>query len=70
MFLALFLSALKIHVSPQTKEVLDTFNCFELEFRGEVEMKVRIETMTIRDINVKRAATLFQYFWQLHDSTN
>ena len=48
MFLALFLSALKIHVSPQTKEVLDTFNCFELEFRGEVEMKVRIETKSSR----------------------
>lgn len=31
--------ALKIHVSPQTKEVLDTFGTFELELRGEVEMK-------------------------------
>lgn len=33
--------ALKIHVSPQTKEVLDTFGTFDLELRGEIEMKVR-----------------------------
>nr|XP_024216917.1 atrial natriuretic peptide receptor 1-like [Halyomorpha halys] len=31
--------ALKIHVSPKTKEVLDTFGTFELELRGEIEMK-------------------------------
>uniref|UniRef100_A0A1B6L105 Guanylate cyclase n=1 Tax=Graphocephala atropunctata TaxID=36148 RepID=A0A1B6L105_9HEMI len=31
--------ALKIHVSPHTKEVLDTFGTFDLELRGEVEMK-------------------------------
>ncbi|VVC32111.1 Adenylyl cyclase class-4/guanylyl cyclase, conserved site,Nucleotide cyclase,Adenylyl cyclase class- [Cinara cedri] len=31
--------ALKIHVSPQTKEVLETFGTFNLELRGEVEMK-------------------------------
>ncbi|XP_025416867.1 atrial natriuretic peptide receptor 1-like isoform X4 [Sipha flava] len=31
--------ALKIHVSPQTKEVLDTFGTFDLELRGEIEMK-------------------------------
>ncbi|RZF48575.1 hypothetical protein LSTR_LSTR011900 [Laodelphax striatellus] len=31
--------ALKIHVSPYTKDVLDTFGTFELELRGEVEMK-------------------------------
>ncbi|XP_076439161.1 atrial natriuretic peptide receptor 1-like [Babylonia areolata] len=30
---------LKIHVSPQTKEVLDTFGTFQTELRGEVEMK-------------------------------
>jgi len=33
--------ALKIHVSSTTKEVLDEFGCFELELRGDVEMKVR-----------------------------
>lgn len=32
--------ALKIHVSSTTKEVLDEFGCFELELRGDVEMKV------------------------------
>ena len=36
------ISALKIHVSPQTKEVLDTFGTFQTELRGEVEMKVRL----------------------------
>ena len=30
----------KIHVSPSTREVLEKFNCFELEYRGEMEMKV------------------------------
>ena len=33
-------AALKIHVSPSTREVLELFNCFELEYRGEMEMKV------------------------------
>ena len=36
------ISALKIHVSPQTKEVLDTFGTFQTELRGEVEMKVSL----------------------------
>ncbi|KAL0269375.1 UNVERIFIED_CONTAM: hypothetical protein PYX00_007130 [Menopon gallinae] len=31
--------AMKIHVSSQTKEVLDTFKTFELRCRGQVEMK-------------------------------
>ncbi|XP_042307538.1 LOW QUALITY PROTEIN: atrial natriuretic peptide receptor 2 [Sceloporus undulatus] len=31
--------ALKIHVSSTTKEILDEFGCFELELRGDVEMK-------------------------------
>ncbi|KAJ7335098.1 hypothetical protein JRQ81_013039 [Phrynocephalus forsythii] len=31
--------ALKIHVSSSTKEILDEFGCFELELRGDVEMK-------------------------------
>lgn len=34
--------AFRIHVSPKTKEVLDTFGCFELECRGEISMKVRL----------------------------
>ncbi|KAG9355285.1 hypothetical protein JZ751_000123 [Albula glossodonta] len=32
-------SALKIHVSEATRTVLEEFNCFQLELRGEVEMK-------------------------------
>lgn len=35
---------LRIHVSPATKEVLDTFGMFLLECRGEVEMKVKTAT--------------------------
>ena len=35
-----WLTELKIHVSPDTKELLDTFNTFQLELRGPVEMKV------------------------------
>uniref|UniRef100_A0A8C7IW77 Guanylate cyclase n=1 Tax=Oncorhynchus kisutch TaxID=8019 RepID=A0A8C7IW77_ONCKI len=31
--------ALKIHVSEATRTVLDDFNCFQLELRGDVEMK-------------------------------
>lgn len=30
---------LKIHVSPQTKELLNNFSTFRLELRGEIEMK-------------------------------
>ncbi|XP_046576411.1 atrial natriuretic peptide receptor 1-like isoform X1 [Haliotis rubra] len=37
---------LKIHVSPQTKEVLDTFHTFKLELRGPVEMKGKGEIIT------------------------
>lgn len=35
-------AALKIHVSSATKEVLDEFCYFNLELRGDVEMKVRL----------------------------
>ena len=35
-------SALKIHVSTATKEVLDEFGYFDLQLRGDVEMKVRV----------------------------
>lgn len=35
-------TALKIHVSPKTKEILDTFGTFELVCRGEVVLKVRL----------------------------
>ncbi|XP_027489214.1 atrial natriuretic peptide receptor 1-like [Corapipo altera] len=31
--------ALKIHISGVTKAVLEEFGCFELELRGDVEMK-------------------------------
>lgn len=38
------LVALMIHVSPKTKEILDTFETFELVCRGEVTLKVRPST--------------------------
>lgn len=34
-------SALRIHMSEQTKAILDDFGHFDTELRGEVEMKVR-----------------------------
>lgn len=37
--------ALKIHVSPDTKALLDLFGTFHLECRGEVAMKVMITTL-------------------------
>ncbi|CAG5131906.1 unnamed protein product, partial [Candidula unifasciata] len=37
---------LKIHVSPQCKEVLDYFGSFELELRGNVEMKGKGQVVT------------------------
>ena len=36
-------AAEKIHVSPSTREVLELFDCFELEYRGEMEMKVNCD---------------------------
>lgn len=50
--------ALKIHVSPQTKEVLDTFGTFELELRGEVEMKGKGKITTYWLIGEKPSATI------------
>ena len=45
-----FFSALKIHVSSATKEVLDKFNTFELECRGEVDMKVMYSSLRFTNI--------------------
>lgn len=36
--------ALKIHLSSATKEVLDEFGYFDLQLRGDVEMKVKTQT--------------------------
>jgi hypothetical protein len=55
-----FFSALKIHVSPKTKAVLDTFESFELELRGEVEMKVRISTY-FTDVSYRWLCFIFGY---------
>ena len=39
-FFEILLIALKIHISQATKEILDTFGTFQIELRGQVEMKV------------------------------
>ncbi len=38
--------ALKIHVSSQTKSILDRYAGFELELRGEIEMKGKGKQIT------------------------
>ena len=43
-----YFSALKIHVSPHTKSVLDQFSSFILETRGETEMKVRQKLIVLK----------------------
>ncbi|GFR10948.1 atrial natriuretic peptide receptor 1 [Trichonephila clavata] len=50
---------LKIHVSSSTKEVLDTFKTFQLELRGEVEMKGKGKQTTywLLGENTEQAAT-------------
>lgn len=50
-------AALKIHVSSATKEVLDEFGYFDLELRGDVEMKVR----TFVDVVLTKVVLLV--FW-------
>ena len=40
-------SALKIHVSPCTKELLDDYQTFVLELRGPVTMKVIFSSVTL-----------------------
>ena len=34
------ISAMKIHISSETNEALVRFDCFEMEERGRVELKV------------------------------
>lgn len=44
-------AALKIHVSSATKEVLDEFGYFDLQLRGDVEMKVKNASFDISKRN-------------------
>ena len=39
--------ALRIHLSSATKEVLDEFGYFDLQLRGDIEMKVRTHAHTL-----------------------
>ena len=60
-------SAMKIHVSPVTKSILDKFGTYQLELRGDVEMKVGggglIFYMSViwRGVNVSK--TIFMLGW-------
>ena len=40
LFLVLHFEALKIHISTSTKTILEQFDKFDMELRGQVEMKV------------------------------
>lgn len=46
--------ALKIHVSPTTKALLDSFGTFRLECRGEVAMKVLFQKILERNNYVNK----------------
>ncbi|XP_078240328.1 atrial natriuretic peptide receptor 2 isoform X3 [Pogona vitticeps] len=50
--------ALKIHVSSSTKEILDEFGCFELELRGDVEMKGKGKMRTYWLLGEKNAVVI------------
>ncbi|CAH1965088.1 unnamed protein product [Acanthoscelides obtectus] len=54
---------LKIHVSPATKTVLETFGSFDLEYRGEVEMKGKGKMQTywlIKENGVERRMEVYK----------
>ncbi|KAL0868440.1 hypothetical protein ABMA27_007937 [Loxostege sticticalis] len=53
--------ALKIHVSPKTKEVLDLYDCFELECRGEITMKGKGKMTTYWLIGEKSTNSEYSY---------
>ncbi|XP_067320809.1 atrial natriuretic peptide receptor 2 isoform X2 [Anolis sagrei] len=50
--------ALRIHVSSCTKEILDEFGCFELELRGDVEMKGKGKMRTYWLLGEKNAVVI------------
>ena len=59
-------TALKIHVSPATKSVLDQFSSFILETRGETEMKVR--SLAILLSKLKRPCKKYPLYAIKHDN--
>ena len=50
----LCLTALRIHVSPDTSAVLQQFGTFDLELRGAVEMKVNIKGFILETLNLRQ----------------
>uniref|UniRef100_A0A2A4JZB0 guanylate cyclase n=1 Tax=Heliothis virescens TaxID=7102 RepID=A0A2A4JZB0_HELVI len=56
--------ALRIHVSPKTKEVLDLYDCFELECRGEITMKGKGKMTTYWLIGEKKPENQECYYTQ------
>uniref|UniRef100_A0A3Q3WL00 Guanylate cyclase n=1 Tax=Mola mola TaxID=94237 RepID=A0A3Q3WL00_MOLML len=49
--------ALKIHVSSATKEVLDEFGYFDLQLRGDVEMKVRSFILLLKRLKHRKTTS-------------
>lgn len=45
-YLFFFITALKIHLSAATHEVLQDFQCFQLELRGNIHVKGKGEMTT------------------------
>ena len=55
------IAALKIHISGSTKSLLDTFKLFEMEYRGEIDMKGKGRQKTyflIREISAAKSANI------------
>ncbi|CAG9112849.1 unnamed protein product [Plutella xylostella] len=62
--------ALKIHVSPKTKEVLDLYDCFELECRGEITMKGKGLMTTYWLIGEKKCNNPEYQYYSNHSEPN
>ncbi|XP_034836176.1 atrial natriuretic peptide receptor 2-like [Maniola hyperantus] len=62
--------ALKIHVSPKTKEVLDLYDCFDLECRGEIIMKGKGKMTTYWLIGEKSGQNESKTTSEVHHTEN
>ncbi|XP_026497577.1 atrial natriuretic peptide receptor 2-like [Vanessa tameamea] len=62
--------ALRIHVSPKTKEVLDLYDCFDLECRGEITMKGKGKMTTYWLIGERSASFISNTYEQTKYNEN
>uniref|UniRef100_M4A2H5 Guanylate cyclase n=1 Tax=Xiphophorus maculatus TaxID=8083 RepID=M4A2H5_XIPMA len=60
--------ALKIHVSSATKEVLDEFGYFDLQLRGDVEMKVRSDYFSLFFLFISLVESFYTRFFPLQNT--